>query len=193
MRATPLAVHVTQLLAKRCPLIIDPELTARLETMMDEIQQLKTTRRLVLIGAMDHLRPVMLQLMAHEENLGAQLSEVVSAQKNAELTFESPCPQCNSALKIVRNRKSGKRFIGCTGKWEKNCSFSLPLPQFGTLTILRRTCKVCGFQMVQARSRGRRPLVSCPRCYVTKSRASPFKKDAAEQSGIPRAVVPQAT
>lgn len=193
MRATPLAVHVTQLLAKHCPLIIDPELTAKLEGLMDEIQQQKTTRRLVLIGAMDHLRPVMLELMAREENLGAQLSVVASAQRIAELTFESPCPQCGSALKIVKNRKSGKRFIGCTGKWEKNCSFSLPLPQFGTLTILGRTCKVCGFQMVQARSRGRRPLVSCPRCYVTKSRASLSEKTAGEASGIPRGEVPYAT
>src|SRR3990170_2563370 len=148
MRATPLAIHITKLLAKHCPLIIDPEFTATLEAMMEEIQAQETTRRRVLIRAIDHLRPVMLELMAREDNLGAELSEVVSAQKTAELTFDSPCPQCGSALRIVKNRKSGKRFIGCTGKWEKNCGFSLPLPQFGTLTILRRTCKVCGFQMV---------------------------------------------
>ncbi len=160
---------------------------------MDEIQQQKTTRRLVLMGAIDHLRPVMLELMAREENLGAQLSEVVSAQRIAELTFESPCPQCGSILKIVRNRKSGKRFLGCTGKWEKSCGFSLPLPQFGTLTILSRKCKVCGFQMVQARSRGRRPLVSCPRCYATKMRASTANKTTPEISTVQRGQTTQAT
>ncbi len=193
MRATPLAIHVTQLLAKHCPLIIDPEFTARLENLMDDIRQQKTTRRLVLMGAIAHLRPVMLELMAREENLGAQLSEVVSAQRIAELTFESPCPQCSSVLKIVRNRKSGKRFLGCTGKWEKNCSFSLPLPQFGTLTILSRKCKVCGFQMVQARSRGHRPLVSCPRCYAAKMRASTSDKTTPEMSTVQRDPATQAT
>lgn len=193
MRATPLAIHVTQLMAKYCPLIIDPELTAKLEEMMDEIQQQKTTRRLVLVGAMDHLRPVMLELMAREGSLGAQLSEVVSAQRSAELTFESPCPQCGSALKIVKNRKTGKRFVGCTGKWEKNCSFGLPLPPFGIISLLNQKCKVCGFQMMQVRSRRRRSLISCPRCYVTKSRPSLSKKARVEASGIPRVVVPQAT
>jgi uncharacterized Zn finger protein (UPF0148 family) len=43
------------------------------------------------------------------------------------------------------------------------------LPQFGNLTLLTRHCNSCGFQMVQARSRGRRPLVSCPRCYARKA------------------------
>jgi len=193
IRANPLAIHVTQLLAKHCPLIINPEFTATLEAMMDEIQAQKTTRRRVLIRAIDHLRPVMLELMAREENLGAELSEVVSAQKTAELTFDSPCPQCGSALKIVKNRKSGKRFIGCTGKWEKNCSFSLPLPQFGSLSILKRKCKVCGFQMTQARSRGRRPLVSCPRCYAAKLRAQVSEATRPGSSEVGLREVPQTT
>ena len=151
VRATPLAVHITKLLAKHCPLIIDPLFTAKLEALMEGIQQRTTTRRQVLVEALEHLRPVMLELMGQEDDLGSQLSEVVSVQKAAAATFASPCPQCGSSLKIVRNRKSGKRFVGCTGKWEKSCNYSLPLPQFGTLSLLSRKCKVCGFQMIQAR------------------------------------------
>ncbi len=176
IRATPLAVLVTELLRKYCPLIVDPGFTAKIETLMDGIQQGSMMRRRVLAESLGYLRPAMLELMDREQDLGAGLSEVVVAQRVAELSFDSACPQCGSVLKIVRNRKSGKRFIGCSGKWEKGCSYSLPLPQFGALSILGRKCKVCGFQMIQARSRGRRPLVSCPRCYAQKVNSSTLKE-----------------
>ncbi len=175
IRTTPLAVLVTELLRKYCPLIVDPGFTAKIETLMDGIQQGSMIRRHVLVESLSYLRPAMLELMEREQDLGAGLSEVVVAQRVAELTFDSACPQCGSVLKIVRNRKSGKRFVGCSGKWEKGCGYSLPLPQFGTISLLRRKCKVCGFQMIQARSRGRRPLVSCPRCYAQKVNSSTLK------------------
>src|SRR3989475_12534105 len=111
----------------------------------------------------------MLSLAEKEEEVGSQLSEVSVAQRVAGVTFELPCPTCGLNLAVVRSRGSGKRFIGCNGKWQSGCSFTLPLPQFGNLTLLSRHCNTCGFQMIQARSRGRRPLVSCPRCYVAKT------------------------
>src|SRR6266581_4596165 len=101
-----------------------------------------------------------------EEGIGSQLSEVIVAQRVADVTLDTPCPKCGLKLAVVRNRGTGKRFIGCNGKWQTGCSFTLPLPQFGNLTLLSRHCNTCGFQMIQARSRGRRPLVSCSRCYV---------------------------
>ncbi len=168
MRATPLAIEVVRLLGRYCPLIIEAGFTARLEDLMEQIQQGSTTRRRVLVEALKHLRPVVLELVSREDELGSHLAGIVSAQKIADITFESPCPHCGSAVRIVRNRGTGKRFIGCTGKWEKGCAFSLPLPQFGTVSILKRNCKVCGFQLVQVRSKVRRPMVTCPRCYVSK-------------------------
>ena len=112
----------------------------------------------------------MLALAENEEMIGSHLSEVIVAQRMADVTFDTPCPKCGLKLAVVRSRGTGKRFIGCNGKWQTGCSFTLPLPQFGHLTLLSRQCNTCGFQMIQARSRGRRPLVSCPRCYVAKAR-----------------------
>ncbi len=169
IQANPLALKIISLLDKYCPLIIDPSFTAKLEKSMENIQTLQTTRVNVLVEAIEHLRPVMLDLMAKEDELGAQLAEVVVSQRISNLTFDYPCPECSSKLMIIRSRASGKRFIGCTG-YEKGCRFTLPLPQFGTLTISQRSCKDCGFQLVQARSRGRRALVSCARCYSGKAR-----------------------
>src|SRR5439155_915010 len=63
------------------------------------------------------------------------------------------------------------RFIGCRG-YEKGCRFTLPLPQFGNLSITGTSCKICGFQLVQARTKGRRPMIFCARCYSNKTRAN---------------------
>jgi DNA topoisomerase-1 len=171
IEATPLALKIINLLNKYCPMIIDPEFTAKLETSMDNIQTLQTTRSHVLAEALDHLRPVMLDLIAREDEIGSQLAEVVTSQRIARLTFDYPCPQCGSKLKIIRSRTSGKRFIGCTG-YEKGCRFTLPLPQFGNLSITQMHCKICGFQLVQARTKGRRPMTSCARCYSNKTKAA---------------------
>src|SRR5207245_11097676 len=88
---------------------------------------------------------------------------------------------------VVRSRVVGKRFCGCNGKWRTGCDCTLRLPQLGNLTLPTRHCNVCGFQMIQARSKRRRPLVSCPRCYTTKARdAKPSTKRIETPSRIAR-------
>jgi DNA topoisomerase I len=138
---------------------------------MDNIQSLQTMRSLVIAETLDYLRPIMLSLVAKEDEIGSQLAEVVTSQRIVALTFDypCPCPQCGSKLKIIRSRTSGKRFIGCAG-YENGCRFTLPLPQFGTLSITPTHCKLCGFQLVQTRTKGRRPLTSCARCYSNKTK-----------------------
>jgi len=160
---------VTDVLSEYCPLIIDPSFTADLENLMQDIQNGASSRRRVLVEALEHLRSIMLSLAENEERIGSQLSEVIVAQRAVDVTLDTPCPKCGLKLAVVRSRGTGKRFIGCNGKWQTGCSFTLPLPPFGNLTLLSRHCNTCGFQMIQARSRGRRPLVSCPRCYVAKT------------------------
>ncbi|HEX9196337.1 MAG TPA: DNA topoisomerase I [Candidatus Bathyarchaeia archaeon] len=171
IEATPVALKLINLLNKYCPLIIDPAFTANLETAMDNIQTLQITRSHVIAETLDHLRPIMLDLIAREDKIGSQLAEVVVSQRIARLTFDYPCPQCGSKLKIIRSRTSGKRFIGCTG-YQNGCRFTLPLPQFGNLSITQTNCKICGFQLVQARTKGRRSMTSCARCYSNKTKAN---------------------
>jgi len=193
MRASELANKVTDTLSTYCPLIIDPSFTATLERLMQDIQDGTASRRGVLVEALEHLRPVMLSLAENEQEIGSRLSEVIVAQKAADVTFDTPCPKCGLKLAVVRSRGTGKRFIGCNGKWQTGCNFTLPLPQFGNLTLLTRRCNVCGFQMVQARSRGRRPLVSCPRCYATKTRKTKLGSNTGKIPSQISAGVPSVT
>jgi DNA topoisomerase I len=183
MRATPLAIKIIAILDRYCPLITDSHFTAQLEIQVDKIQSEQATRPEVLAEALEHLRPVMLSLVSKENELGAQLAEVVANQRISNLTFTYPCPSCSSKLMIIRSQASRKRFIGCTG-YQKGCRFTLPLPQFGTLTITPKSCKTCGFQLIAVKSPGRRPMISCPRCYVTKSQQK-LEKSGALLEGPP--------
>jgi len=89
-----------------------------------------------------------------------------------EGTLSVSCPKCGSKLNVLKSSKTGKRFIGCSGWFEKSCRFSLSLPPYGELALLRRRCEECGFQMISVSSEGRRSFVTCPNCYVRKQRES---------------------
>ncbi|HEX5984572.1 MAG TPA: hypothetical protein VFY69_10230, partial [Solirubrobacterales bacterium] len=69
-----------------------------------------------------------------------------------------PCKVCEEAgrtkedgspnmLRIIRAKKSGKRFVGCTG-WnaeggEGSCDQTFPLPQRGDVFRLEERCSIC--------------------------------------------------
>jgi len=120
----------------------------------------------VLVEAIEHLRLVMAQLQARISEVGTELGRTIRETRLGQITLLSPCPRCGSRLVVVRNSRTGKRFIGCTGRWEKDCTFSLPLPQIGGLTLSRKSCAKCGFELVIVKARGRRPMISCPMCFI---------------------------
>lgn len=185
MVATKLGFQITDLLLRFCPKVIDVKFTRELEAMMENIELGKERRENVVLQTVDYLRPVMEELREKDELIGVELTKTIKEMRMAAITLKSPCPTCNSTLFVLRSRKSGKRFIGCSGKWKNNCSFGLPLPQFGTLTLLEKNCSKCGFQIVQVRSKGRRPLVSCPSCFVNKPKVdrTPKEEPKIEVSG----------
>jgi DNA topoisomerase-1 len=176
MLPTELAYRVTEILNKYCPKIVDVTFTRELESMMEQIERGKQTRERVVLETVDYLKPVVEGLKAKEEEIGKELTSVISQMWLASITLSVPCPKCRSKLEVVRNPRTKKRFIGCSGKWEKKCTFALPLPQFGKLTLLEKMCSECGFQLIQVRSRGGRPMVSCPNCYVSKSKVKEAAK-----------------
>ncbi len=182
MTATALAFRVTEILTKYCPKVIDVTFTRELEAKMEQIELGKQTREHVVLETIEYLKPIIEDLKAKEEEVGKGLNTVVNEMWLASITLSVPCPKCGSTLKVVRNPRTKKRFIGCAGKWKTSCTFALPLPQLGALTLLEKRCPECGFQVVQVRSKGRRPMISCSNCFVNKPKAP----KPAEVTVIPR-------
>jgi DNA topoisomerase-1 len=168
VEVTPLGIRIVDVLEKFCPRVLDVAFTRELEEMMEKIEVGKEEKQHVVNEAINRLKPIMEELKAHEQEVGEQLSYVIKQARTAQLTLSVACPKCGRKLHVVKSQKSGKRFIGCLGKWERGCTFTLPLPQIGRLTLLENKCNKCGFQLVKVASKGRRPFVTCPMCYVKK-------------------------
>ncbi len=169
IEVTPLGIQVIEILEEYCPRVLDVAFTRELEEMMANIELGKEQKQRVVNEAIKHLGPVVEALKAHEAAIGEQLSSMIKQAHSDRTTLSVACPRCGRKLHIIKSRKTGKRFIGCFGKWEASCDFTLPLPQYGTLTPLDEKCPKCGFQLVKVVSERRRPLITCQMCYVTAS------------------------
>jgi len=167
--STPLASRIIEILTKHCPKIIDVTFTRELEARIEEIGRGSESRERVVLHTVGYMKVIVETLKAEEREIGQELAALLREMRDESITLVTPCPQCGSRLKIAKNPRTKKRFIGCAGKWRNRCKYSLPLPQLGTLTLLRKFCPDCGFQLIQVRSRGRRQLVSCCRCYARKT------------------------
>ena len=109
------------------------------------------------------------RMIASRTKNTSKASQVAATSIPTEGKLAVPCPKCGSELVIIRNKNTGKRFIGCTGRQERavGCKFSLPLPQSGTITLLNKRCQKCNFQLIQLKLPDRRPFPSCPNCYAS--------------------------
>ncbi|MEM2123118.1 MAG: DNA topoisomerase I [Candidatus Bathyarchaeia archaeon] len=166
IHATQLGLNLVRIMSKYCPRITDEKLTRDLETEMLMIEDGAKTREEVVLEAVNYLRPIIETLKSLEGHIGSSLSEMLRETYNSDVMLITPCPRCGSPLRIVKNKKTGKRFIGCLGWQTMKCSFTLPLPQKGKLGLLEKRCPKCNFQLISVKKGGSRPLIICPLCYV---------------------------
>jgi DNA topoisomerase-1 len=156
-----LGCEVIEVLSKYCPTIISPEMTRKLELEMEQIQEGNQTKDAVLKSAKEILTPVIAELKEKQLALGSQLSAALSEARLEEKTV-GVCPKCGDGkLVILRSKKTGKRFVGCSNYFQGKCSLTYPLPQTGTIKPLATPCKTCGSPVVYVLTKGRKPWRLC--------------------------------
>ena len=171
MTVTDLGFEVVDVLRKYCPTVVSSDFTRKLEEKMGQIQQGEETKQAVVHEAIEILKPVTAELKEKEAEVGAQLSQAVRKAKLEEITLGT-CPTCkNGKLVIIHSKKTGKRFVGCTGYFEGNCKTAFPLPQKGVVKP-QGICKSCGYPTVRILTRRMRPWTLClnPDCPSKKKR-----------------------
>jgi DNA topoisomerase-1 len=166
MTVTDLGFEVTEVLRNYCPSVVSSEMTRKLEEKMMQIQQKQETKQNVLQDAIEILKPVTLMLKEKEAQIGCQLSQAVKKSRLDERTV-GKCPKCQDGkLLILRSKKTGKRFVGCTNYFEGKCNAAFPLPQTGSVKPSTVPCKSCGYPIIRVWMRPRRPWNLClnPEC-----------------------------
>jgi DNA topoisomerase-1 len=161
LSVSDLGFEVVEVLQNFCPTVVSSEMTRTLEKRMEAIQQGKENKQNVLQDTIENLKGVMSELKEKEAEIGARLSKILQQGRLDERTVGA-CTKCSDGtLVILRSKKSGKRFVGCTNYFEGKCTTTFPLPQTGTVKPLGTVCKSCGSPIVAVYQRGRYPWKLC--------------------------------
>jgi len=150
------------------PRVADSEMTAQLEAEMDQIASGEMTKDEVLEDSREALRSAYDEMgpdvdVDDEDAPWRQFAKLVWSGMDEDRVL-GPCIVCREAgrtkpdgspnmLRVIRARKSGKSFVGCTG-WDADAepgdpnscdqTFPIPQPRFYDVHKLEETCSVCG-------------------------------------------------
>jgi len=145
--------------------IATADMTAELEADMDKIAAGEVTK--------DEVVEISRKMLADSYDLmdehKRELAEIIWEGMNQDRIL-GPCPQCREAgrkneqgeinrLRIIRAKKSGKRFVGCEGY--PDCDQTYGLPQRGEILKLEDVCSICGVTPRVKVVGGRRPWNLC--------------------------------
>lgn len=159
IEVTGFGEHVTEVLNEYCPRILSEELTRKFEEEMELVNVGKKKREKIIEEAKKVLVDILEDFKKNEQKIGKGLSKAYIAFKEKQRRI-GKCPQCGKDLIVIRSRRSGKRFVGCSG-YKDGCRFSTPLPQAGMITTTDKTCKECGYPVIMVKLKGKRPFFSC--------------------------------
>ncbi len=167
-----LGFEVVEILSEYCPTIVSIELTRKVEERMEKIKQRKEKRENVINDTIALLTKTTKTLKNNEKTIGARLNKAVKKTLFYKKEVGN-CTSCkNGKLVIVRSKKTGKRFVGCTNYFEGTCKTAYPLPQNGVIKSTIQSCKICGCSTVKVITREKRVWNLCidPKCPSKRKR-----------------------
>ncbi len=153
-RPSETAFSVINVLKESAETITLPDMTAKLEKEMDMIAEGRKREEEVVEESKQILKQILSKI--DYGKLSRDLREGVRKDR-----VIGKCPECGGEL-VVRKSKAGKRFIGCSNF--PDCTFTLPLPQTGTLYIGARECKEHGMKEIRIRTKKGYWNIGCPYC-----------------------------
>lgn len=156
IRISNLGFAVINILRRYLPQVLSVEMTRSLEQDMGRIQSGELKEDEVLSRVIGFLKPVLQQFKTTETTIGKELHYALQKSTKESLIIGA-CPACKTGeLTIIRSRKTGKRFIGCTNYRNGTCTFSAPLPQSGVIQTTEKRCQICGSPTVMVRFRSKK-------------------------------------
>ncbi|HJZ34898.1 MAG TPA: DNA topoisomerase I [Solirubrobacterales bacterium] len=153
---TETGIALFEAFKKYVPRMASPEMTADIEAEMDRIAQGQMTKSKVVSDSRELLHKTWTEMDEKKEDLAKVVWKGMDEDR-----ILGPCKVCEEAgrtkedgspnmLRIIRAKKSGKRFVGCSG-WKadsepddpKSCDQTFPLPQRGDVFRLEERCSIC--------------------------------------------------
>jgi DNA topoisomerase-1 len=187
IEATPLGISLINTLEKYSPIIIDEKLTKELQDKIDKIIELKNPEQKkleekekeILNQAKNNIIKIAKDFEKNEKKIGNELMNAQEKQREIERkeNLLNKCPKCKEGnLRITYSPKNKKFFISCTNY--PKCTNTYSLPPYGIIKKLGKNCEKCGFPLLMAIQKGKKPWIFCfnPECETNKERIKAYKK-----------------
>jgi len=155
---TCLGHAVIDALSAFAPRITTPNMTAELESEMDDIANGRISRKEVVDHSRELLGKVMDELIPKAADVGDTLKVATAADAKVGV-----CPKSGHDLLIKNSPKTKGQFVGCSG-WPE-CDVTYPLPQ-GKIEAVEAACPECGTPQVRVIQFRTKPREMCldPAC-----------------------------
>lgn len=168
IEVTELGEQLSDILEKNVPDVVSEKLTRHLEEMTESIQVHKATREQVLEEAKKRIEKICNDFRKKEKKIGEELTNAVIATQDKQSKLGT-CLKCGGTLKVHKNWRTGKRFVGCSG-YPKGCRVGFPLPREGIIMSTEKICEECKLPIIQVQRPAARPFRMCldPTCVTKK-------------------------
>ena len=170
--ASDLGLSVVEVMRRHAPSILSTGLTREVEERLERIERGADDDKSLIRETVRKISEQLGSLQASEGPVGRELSSAAQATARDQSVIGA-CPVCKTgSLRIVRSRKTRKRFVGCTN-YAQGCRASAPLPQRGSLKAANKVCERCSWPVVYVRT-GRYPWKLCvnPSCPAKGARGN---------------------
>jgi len=158
---TDLGFTIVESLERFAPGILSVEMTRGLEDDVERIQGGELSRADAIEKTVEVLNSTLSEFKGYEGQIGSEISGAI-AREEERSSYLGSCPGCGEGhLRIVVNKKTGKRFAGCSNYFDGRCTTSYPLPQRGRIVATGRSCSACGAPIIKVVSKGGSPWELC--------------------------------
>lgn len=193
IEATPIGMSLIKTLEKYSPIIIDEELTRKLQDEMDEIVEhpgknlniLKEKGDHIIDEAKEQIVEISKEFSKKEKLIGKELVSAQEDQRQIEREENTLnlCPKCKkNNLRVTYSPKNRKFFIACSGYPE--CKNTYSLPPYGTIKQTGKNCEKCNFPLLMALQKGKKPWIFCfnTECPTNRERVEEYRRKMEEKN-----------
>jgi DNA topoisomerase-1 len=151
IEATDIGFEIINLMRKYVPKIVSTTLTRSMEEQLEEIESGKAKSEFVIKHATAKLKEAITILKQREIEVGNRITEALDVTKDIQEEVIGICPICGSGdLKIIRSRRTKKRFVGCSNYATRKCKATAPLPQTPSIKTTGKVCPTCQWPILEA-------------------------------------------
>ncbi len=184
IQATPLGIRLIDSLKQYSPIIIDENLTRKLEEEMQDIQEskkdFKEKENKVIESAKKIITDISKDFKTKEIEIGKELLKGIETQRQEQKEsnlLPKTCPACNNGyLRITYSPKTKRYFISCSNY--PKCTQTYTLPPNGFMKKAEKDCEECKWPKLISIRKAKRPWEFCfnPDCPINKKRREEWEK-----------------